>query len=265
MKFFQILLVLVSPLLVSSSDFNNNQSNHLSGNEIESLDHRETSEFGPEIALLCNRFISPDHNMTTNEFLEEMLEYLNTEIEEECDYEYGSDEEFETTIVPLSEDRTLSSVPIATPSGGQNSNLGQHVEEYENREPSEFDIEFARLCLQMISPDYNDTKLTDEFLVKMVEFVNIDIEDEADPQLRASDYIKILSLIAIKRGYPILFKQLQSLLFRTNGFFIDELFPNEYFQDEELKRVVKDHPKFFSSLPLDTFKIFLGSYNPSDL
>ena len=140
MKFFQILLVLVSPLLVSSSDFNNNQSNHLSGNETESLEHRETSEFGPEIARLCNQMISPDHNMTTNEFLDEMIEYLSTEIEEECDSEYVSDEEFETTIVPLSEDRALSLVPIATPSGGQNSNLGQQV--YENRQTSEFGIEF---------------------------------------------------------------------------------------------------------------------------
>ena len=29
--------------------------------------------------------------------------------------------------------------------------------------------------------------------------------------------------------------------------------------------VVKDHPKFFSSLPSDTFKIFLASYEPLNL
>ena len=141
----------------------------------------------------------------------------------------------------------------------------QYIEEYERRETSEFGPEFARLCSDMISPDYKETKLTRKFLKKMVKFVNTDVEDEADPQLRAIDYIKILSLIAIKRGYPKLFKQLQSLIFGTNTCFRDEDLPNGYFIDEDLERVVKDHPKFFSSLPLDTFKIFLGSYDPINL
>ena len=141
----------------------------------------------------------------------------------------------------------------------------QYIEEYERRETSEFGPEFARLCSDMISPDFKDTKLTRKFLKKMVKFVNTDVEDESDPQLRAIDYIKILSLIAIKRGYPKLFKQLQSLIFGTNEYFYDESFPNGYFIDEDLERVVKDHPKFFSSLPLNTFKIFLASYKPSDL
>ena len=141
----------------------------------------------------------------------------------------------------------------------------QYIEDYERRETSKFGPEFARLCSDMISSDYTDTELTDEFLTTMVVFVNTNIKNESDPQFRAIDYIKILSLIAIKRGYPNLFKQLQSIIFGKNGYFYDELFPNGYFQDEELERVVKDHPMFFSSLPSDTFKIFLASYEPLNL
>ena len=99
----------------------------------------------------------------------------------------------------------------------------QYIEEYERRWNFKFGPEFARLCSDMISPDYTDTKLIDEFLVNNGWFVNTNIKNESDPQFRAIDYIKILSLIAIKRGYPNLFKQLQSIIFGKNGYFYDEL------------------------------------------
>ena len=43
-----------------------------------------------------------------------------------------------------------------------------------------------------------------------------------------------------------------------------KILPNGYFIDEDLERVVKDHPKFFFP-SLDTFKIFLASYEPLNL
>ena len=138
----------------------------------------------------------------------------------------------------------------------------RYILEYYRRRTSEFGPEFAHLCYNMSSPDYEDTLLTDEFLGKMVSFLNNGVVAELDAQSSAGYYIKILSLIAIKRGFPNLFNQLQSIIFGENEYFYDELLPNEYFQDEEMKRVVKDHPTFFASLPLNFFETFMGSNNP---
>ena len=45
----------------------------------------------------------------------------------------------------------------------------------------------------------------------------------------------------------------------------DALTPTRFFKDEELNRIMKDHPKFFAALPLQFFKEFFDAYNPFGL
>lgn len=45
----------------------------------------------------------------------------------------------------------------------------------------------------------------------------------------------------------------------------DALTPTRFFKDEELNRMMKDHPKFFAALPLQFFKEFFDAYNPFEL
>ena len=147
----------------------------------------------------------------------------------------------------------------------------RYILEYSRRKSSDFGPEFAHLCCNMVSSDYKDTLLTREFLDKMVTFVNNDLKEEDeneyedDAQSHARDYIRTLSIIAIKRGFTNLFIQLQTITFGENEYIYNEHAQLKYFQEYEMERFEKDHPKFFASLPCSIFRNLFGVYNSLNL
>ena len=67
--------------------------------------------------------------------------------------------------------------------------------------------------------------------------------NEDDAQSHARDYIKTLSIIAIKRGFTnCLFNY--KLLRLENEYIYNEHAQLKYFQDDEMERFEKDHPNF---------------------